>query len=294
VLDSSSNDLTRGHALPRPLPDPATVDVSQLTIGVLAHDGVLHASPAIVRALREAAEALGQRGAKIVDLDAAASAGPLGKADFFDLYCGLIGADGGADARRVSRGSVRDWRVARMSWIASMGPVARSGLAAGLRIAGQRWQARLVEAAGRKSADQYWQLSRLRQEMAAAALDACRLLGVDAILCPPHALPAMLHGTGLDLIAAASDSMLFNLLGWPAGVVAATRVRPGEDEGRKASRDLVELQAAATDRGSVGLPVGVQVAAAPWREDIVLAVMAGVEEHFRGGSDYPGRQNLLA
>jgi fatty acid amide hydrolase len=29
---------------------------------------------------------------------------------------------------------------------------------------------------------------------------------------------------------------------------------------------------------SAGLPVGVQVAARPWREDIVLALMAALEE----------------
>jgi fatty acid amide hydrolase len=41
------------------------------------------------------------------------------------------------------------------------------------------------------------------------------------------------------------------------------------------------------ERGSVGLPVGVHVAAAPWREDIVLAVMGALEEAFRRKSDYP-------
>jgi fatty acid amide hydrolase len=39
--------------------------------------------------------------------------------------------------------------------------------------------------------------------------------------------------------------------------------------------------------GSVGLPVGVQVAAKPWRDDIVLAIMGALEEHFAGTADYP-------
>ncbi|MEP0858508.1 hypothetical protein [Trichocoleus sp. DQ-U1] len=41
------------------------------------------------------------------------------------------------------------------------------------------------------------------------------------------------------------------------------------------------------EQGSVGLPVGVQVAARHWREDIVLAVMAAIEEHFQPQPDYP-------
>jgi Asp-tRNA(Asn)/Glu-tRNA(Gln) amidotransferase A subunit family amidase len=38
---------------------------------------------------------------------------------------------------------------------------------------------------------------------------------------------------------------------------------------------------------NVGLPVGVQVAARHWHEDIVLAVMAAIEEHFQSQPDYP-------
>jgi len=33
---------------------------------------------------------------------------------------------------------------------------------------------------------------------------------------------------------------------------------------------------------SAGLPVGVQVAARPWREDIVIALMAALEEQTSG------------
>jgi fatty acid amide hydrolase len=32
-----------------------------------------------------------------------------------------------------------------------------------------------------------------------------------------------------------------------------------------------------TERGSAGLPVAVQIAARPWREDLVLATMAALE-----------------
>jgi fatty acid amide hydrolase len=45
----------------------------------------------------------------------------------------------------------------------------------------------------------------------------------------------------------------------------------------------------AVDAGSAGLPVGVQVAARPWREDVVLSVMSALEEDFRSRPDYPGR-----
>ena len=40
----------------------------------------------------------------------------------------------------------------------------------------------------------------------------------------------------------------------------------------------VERAAHAVEMGSTGLPVGVQVVARSWREDIVLALMAALEE----------------
>jgi fatty acid amide hydrolase len=73
----------------------------------------------------------------------------------------------------------------------------------------------------------------------------------------------------------------------PAGVVAATRVRPGEESDRPASRDPAQRAARAAEEGSAGLPVGVQVVARHWREDVGLALMAALEEHFRRQPDYP-------
>jgi fatty acid amide hydrolase len=73
----------------------------------------------------------------------------------------------------------------------------------------------------------------------------------------------------------------------PAGVVSVTRVRPGEESDRLPSTQLSEQTASKVEQGSVGLPVGVQVAARHWREDIVLVVMAAIEEHFQLQPDYP-------
>ena len=77
------------------------------------------------------------------------------------------------------------------------------------------------------------------------------------------------------------------MLGVPAGVVAATRVREGEESDRPPSRDRSDRAAIRVEAGSVGLPVGVQVVARHWREDVVLAVMGALEEHFRATPDYP-------
>jgi fatty acid amide hydrolase len=134
---------------------------------------------------------------------------------------------------------------------------------------------------GALSVEQYWRLVQERNQYRQrflAALDAERF---DALLCPPHALPALTHGSSgtLNPTNAGSYAILYNLLGLPAGVTPITRVRPGEESERSTGKDSVERAACTVEMNSAGLPVGVQVVARPWREDIVLALMAALEEH---------------
>ena len=81
----------------------------------------------------------------------------------------------------------------------------------------------------------------------------------DAIISPACAYPAMPHGTTFDddKVSAFSYTETYNLTGWPAVVV----------------------------RGGTspeGLPIGVQVVAPPWREDVALAVAQRIETRFGG------------
>jgi amidase len=74
----------------------------------------------------------------------------------------------------------------------------------------------------------------------------------DAILCPVCAFPGMVHGSTYDRLEAFSYTMTYNLTGWPAAVVRAGAL-------------------------SGGLPIGVQVAARPWQEDVALALAQQIE-----------------
>jgi fatty acid amide hydrolase len=89
----------------------------------------------------------------------------------------------------------------------------------------------------------------------AAALDAQEL---DAVLGPVHPLPAVRHGTSGEAVRGQSYASLWNVLGYPAGVAPVTVVSPAEDG------------------AAAGLPVGIQVASRPWREDVVLGLLAAV------------------
>jgi len=81
----------------------------------------------------------------------------------------------------------------------------------------------------------------------------------DVILSPVSTSAAVPHGTSIEEknFKGFSYTMTHNLTGWPAAVVRC-------------------------GTSSTGLPIGVQIAAAPWREDIVLGVARRLEEIFGG------------
>jgi fatty acid amide hydrolase len=288
VLADDSDGEVSGDTAPGKLRDPADVEIRRLRIAAWTNDGVFPPSLAVERAVREAAAALRDAGSEVMELDPAEVNRLLHTNEAFDLYCGLVGSDGAADARRLTRGSALDWRVARLLWLAGMSLPLRGLCLAALQLTGQKWPARIARNARPRSADAYWRLTDQQAQLAARCVAALRQGGFHALLCPPYALAAPHHVETFDLLPAASYSMIMNLLGFPAGVVSVTRARPSEDA-RSESGDLVLRRAQSADRGSVGLPIGVQVATFPWREDIVLAVMAALQAAFFSREEYPGR-----
>ncbi len=83
--------------------------------------------------------------------------------------------------------------------------------------------------------------------------------GYDAVLCPACAFPAPPHGTTNDddRLPGFTYASAYNLTGWPAAVVRAGTSREG-------------------------LPIGAQVVARPWREDVCLAVAGHLETALGG------------
>lgn len=75
----------------------------------------------------------------------------------------------------------------------------------------------------------------------------------DVILCPVNAFAALPHGSIRDDLRAFSYTMTYNMTGLPAAVVRA-------------------------GTSPEGLPIGIQIVARPWREDVALAVAGYLEE----------------
>ncbi len=84
----------------------------------------------------------------------------------------------------------------------------------------------------------------------------------DVIICPVCAYPAMHHGTSFDMFPAFSYTMTYNLTGWPVAVVRA-------------------------GTSPEGLPIGIQIMARPWRDDVALAVAQYIEKALGGWQPPP-------
>jgi fatty acid amide hydrolase len=257
---------------PLPVADPAAVTVSNLVVGVCEDDGGMRPSPAVRRAVREAADALTDAGARVVEWT------PPPAEQVYDLYATLLGGDGFRHLRRA----IGDDPLSRVTRLLTGAghvprPLAR-GAGRALRAAGQQGAAATVRNAGQRSFDVYSDALLARKALLRRV--AASLHGPDApdvILMPPQALPALRHGAFRDLTWSLTSIFLANLTGLPAGVVPVTTVRVDEESDRRPGADVVERLARSNEQGTAGLPVGVQVLAPWWREDLVLAAMAAIE-----------------
>jgi fatty acid amide hydrolase len=267
---------------PVPLGDPGAVAVEGLRVGFYVDDGRFTPGPAVRRAVHEAAAVLRQLGATVEEFR------PPDVAEAVRVYYGLFLADGLACVRRWLGKGKRDGRIRFLLTGAAVPTWLRPVLAWMLEQAGRRHEADYFRLVRRRtlSLAGYWELVEAQDAYRARFLAAMDEKRLDVILCPPNGLPAPPHGSLVPNYTS-NCTQLYNVVGMPAGVVAATRVRPGEESDRPASRDPIEQAARAVELGSAGLPVGVQVAARHWREDVALAVMAALEGHFWKQADYP-------
>ena len=216
---------------PVPLKDPAQVDLKRLRVAFHTDNGVISPTGDIADAVRAAARALEEAGARVEEKR------PPVPDNVYEMLIGLYGADGGAGLRMLLMLSGTDETHALMTRLLEM--------------------LSTVSLTSAQLNGLIFQLDMWRSAMLSFMRD------YDLILCPPCARTAMPHGTTFDeenqLIF--SYTMVYNMTGWPGAVVRAS-----------ASDD--------------GLPIGVQLVARPWRDDVALAAASAVERA-TGGWQHP-------
>lgn len=267
----------------------AGIDVARLRVGYYVDDGILASSPAVRRAVKEAADALAQAGARVTPWQ------PHDVQSAFRLGTGILFGDGARWFRQSLRGGAVHPSLAPLLAIAGRPAWLLRGAAGLLGRLGQAYMSRALPWFARKDVYAYWTLVEELQEYRERFAKAMREAPggpFDVVLGPVCSLAAFRHGATKDLGLAGANTILYNVLGYPAGVVPWTRVGAGEESDRPASADAVEKAARRCELGSAGLPVAVQVVARPWHEHVALAAMKHLEDAARARPGYPARPPL--
>lgn len=262
----------------RPLGDYRQVDVRGLRVGWHDDDGTFEVSPAIKRAVREAAQTLRRAGATLVPFT------PPRADHGMDLFYGILGGDGIATMARLLKGEKKAPQIAQLAAGGALPRWAVTAIMGLLNALGQQASAAGMRAFGYRDTAHYWTLVEALEDyrdLVRRAMDTVPGGAIDAILAPPCPLPAFRHRDSVKLITAGAYACLYNALGLPAGVVPVTRVDADETRTRPPTRDVVLKVARAVDEGSAGLPVGVQVASRVGYDEIALAIMRTIEEGAR-------------
>lgn len=249
-------------------------------VGWYEHDGLVEASPALRRAVREATSALADAGATLVPFQ------PPRVVDAIFLQVETLSADGGRLLRAELDGGEVDVALRPLLRAVALPEAIRLALAGFMDLRQDDLTARLLRSLGEKRVATYFGLIAALRAYRMELIDAMRAQALELLVCPPYATPAFPHGGSTNFSLAGSYAMLFNLAQLPAGVVPVTRVRAGE-VGRATSPRELDKRAARVDEGSIGLPVGVQIVGGAWQEPLVLAAMDAVESRARSGQDYP-------
>lgn len=256
-------------------------DPSRLRVGWFCDNGLFRPSPAIRRAVREASEALGGGGARVVPIQ------PPDAERTTRLFLQLVGADRFRTSRTAARGEKLVPALKQNFMAASMPATLKRAVSLGLKSTGRTRLSRVAATQVPSTPHEYFQRLYERRQLLADTMSAWDQAGIDVAICPVYALPAPLHGTTSDLLEAGSYAFPANLLGLPAGTVPVTRVQPDEESDRADSRDPADRLARRVEQGSAGLPVAVQVIGRPWREDLVLTTMAAIQHAARTAGTAP-------
>ena len=255
--------------------------VSNLRVGYFI-DQFLPVAPAIRRACKESIEVLTNAGATLVDIE------PPDALKAWEIELGLIYADGGKWMRSYLGTSRVDPRIKKALLISSLPTPVRRFAPILLDAMGEKTLASVVRQTRHHHLSAFG-FQKVLIEQDAFRLSFLRKLNerqIDALICPPFPSPAMNHSSP-DIVLAHVYTFMFNLLGMPAGVVPVTTVQHDEESDRAITKDSVLRDLHRAEQGSRGLPVGVQVVAKHWREDVALSVMHCLFDAFSEREFFP-------
>jgi Asp-tRNA(Asn)/Glu-tRNA(Gln) amidotransferase A subunit family amidase len=251
-----------------------------LKVGMMRTDGVVDPSPACARALEMVEAALRKAGHEIVEID------PPSPYEALQIASQLLINDGLNTAKSAFRwGETNDAGARQMRFYMKLPRPLKYLYYLWVRYVrrDEIWAGVLGDFHPKTSTES-WALVARREGYKRRWFDWWQQAGVDVLLAPPNATPAVPHKGMHDAVSSCGYTFLFNLLDYTAGVMPVTHVDKTKDA-LPAGFSISKLNGVA--RGAYklydaeamhGLPVGVQVVGNRLEEEKVLAVMARIED----------------
>lgn len=254
----------------RPLQDYRDVNIAQLKVGYFLSDGLFEPMTAVKRAVLESAEKLKSLGIQVTEFQ------PPNLTDAEEIFFSILCADGAPLFTENLQKEKAMPQGAGQLMLVKAPAFMKAILRGASKVLGQKTLHRIIPYFNGKG-EAFHQIMKKRQgkliEKYLHAMDNSAIGSLDAVISPVCAVPAFLHNTADKVGLGGAYTLQHNVTGFPAGVATVSKVRKEEAIGRKTTADLAIKTASKIEAHSANLPLGVQIAARPWNEHIVIALI---------------------
>ncbi|MBL4635394.1 MAG: amidase [Kofleriaceae bacterium] len=274
-----SEGQAKGDPNVRPFAHKPAPDLRGMTIGIVDGDEYFQPCDTIKRAIRISKAALEEAGATVVSYT------PVASRDIISTWIAALTSDGAKTMMKTLGPDKVIQQLKPSMQLLKLPRLLKASLRGIMKAKGEGRIAMLFDIIGEKSVAELWALTNRRTELRLAEFDAWNQQGIDVVVCPPHVVPAMQHGTSGDFALSLASMFRWTLFNFPAGVVPVTSVQKGETG--YMGTDRLAKRAISILKGSEGMPVGVQVVARPFHEEKLLAVMASIEADAKTRDGFP-------
>jgi Asp-tRNA(Asn)/Glu-tRNA(Gln) amidotransferase A subunit family amidase len=240
----------------------------KLRVGYFTANGLMTPTPPLIRAVKESVESLRRLGHEVVEIEIP---------DFkqaVSLYMKSFAATGSNFYIDSLQGEEAVW-FNRAFIFTSSYPSLTVFL---YRLFGLKHEAEVFEGAASLNTHKLTLVSRQIQAYKNQVLAFWEAQQLDVVISPPFGYTAPLHGGSEAFMTPLSYPILWNVLGFPAGVVPVSNVLESETHYESDSW-VFSSHIRRQMKGAEGMPTGVQVAGLPNQDEKVLAVMKLIEEH---------------
>ncbi|KAM8930863.1 fatty-acid amide hydrolase 1-like [Pelodytes ibericus] len=260
---------------PLPFNDKVYSASTPLRIGYYVSDGYTLSNSGMKRAVLETKTLLEEAGHTLVPFTPP-------RLDYVknELFVKTLLGDGGETLREKFKNNTVDPCLENLNMIICLPPALKKALYFILQPLFPRMASSLKCSLGARSVKEHWQDQVAVQEYQTEFIAEWRRLSLDVILCPMLG-PAFNMGYAGKLLDAASYTLLFNVLQFPAGVVTVSSVTQADEADMKDYKgyynDPCDKLFKKAVEGGVGLPLAVQCVALPYQEELCLRFMKEVE-----------------